>query len=761
MAQVYNHIIMPLANRRDKITQIRWGIADFEHRFGRKPEGMWLAETAVDGETLDLLAQHGMKFVVLSPRQCKQVRTLPAGTSRIPVETEWQPVTEQTLDTRVAYQVPLEEGRSIAAFFYDGNISQAVAFEGLLSSGDKFATRLLGGFLFGQPGAQLVHIATDGESYGHHHRHGEMALSHALDIVEQQGARLTIYGEYLELAAPRHQAEVHDATAWSCFHGVERWRSDCGCSSNIAGWNQRWRTPLRDALDWLRDSVAPLCEQLAATVVATKGTDADLNASEAGDDQASAAETFWRARDAYIAVILDRSPRQVDSFLAEYLRHETREQDQTTLLQLMELQRHALLMFTSCGWFFDDISGIETVQILTYAGRVLQLAATLFGEPAAGLEAGFMQRLGDARSNVPAQGDGASLYRTQVRRQFVDLEKVCAHYAIRSLFEESHTGEASRVFAYEVVRQQHELHASGRARLLMGRARIASALTREHKTCEYAVLHFGDQNLTAAVRPVAAEKTTEAVALERFVSAGRKAFLLGDLPEVVRLMDSALGVSKYSLQSLFEDEQRRILALLLARTLQDVEAGLRGIHAQHTSLLHFLESAKLPQPAALRFVAEFVTTANLYQALEREPIHKEEVQALLHTIAAEQLAVDTEKLRFMATDRGKRALVALQLAFTRQGPEDAAIALERAIAVVETLRLLPVDLNLWQAQNLWHQIWLEQKPRPVRKRRRADDPVSDATSELALDKNWMQRLRLLGGLLDLAVDEFRVEGPAA
>jgi alpha-amylase/alpha-mannosidase (GH57 family) len=741
MAQVYNHVILPLANRRDKITQVRWGIADFVHRFGRDPEGMWLAETAVDRETLDILAEHGIKFVVLAPAQCKRLRPIQEAPAN------WQPVTVETLDTRVAYRVPLDEGRSIAAFFYDGNISQAVAFEGLLSSGDKFAARLMGGFLPNQKGPQLVHIATDGESYGHHHRHGEMALSYALELVEQQGAKLTVYGEFLDIAPPRHEAEVHDGTAWSCFHGVERWRSNCGCSSQIAGWDQNWRTPLRAGLDWLRDETSGLCEELAATLL------------QPNEDKTADANPLWAARDIYIDVILDRSPATIDQFLSQSLRHPADAEAQSTLLQLMELQRHAQLMYTSCGWFFDDISGIETVQVLAYAGRVLQLAGILFGERAAHLEPGLMDYLAQARSNVAAHGDGATLYRTRVKKQIVDLEKVCAHYAIRSLFDETHAlHQPTQVFAYEVTRQFHELHASGRARLLIGRAQVASLLTRRHQTLEYAVLHFGDQNLSCAVRPTTGKDDNNAAAL-RFAADARKAFLLGDLPEVVRLMDNALGASTYSLRSLFEDEQRRILNLLLARTLHDVDAGLRGIYAQHTSLLHFLQQAGMPQPPALRFVSEFVTTENLYQAIERDPIQPEEVRGLLHTITAEKLSVDGEKLKFLATQRAKQAMLQVQSTArmaraaakarlsAREPAEAADIALERAIAVIQTLRLLPGELNLWQAQNLWHQVWVEMKQQTLK--------------QAAANENWAARLRHLGTLMDLAVDQLSVEGTAA
>jgi alpha-amylase/alpha-mannosidase (GH57 family) len=744
MAQVYNHMILPLANRRDRLTQIRWGIADFVHRFGRQPEGMWLAETAVDRESLDLLAQHGIKFAVLAPGQCKHVRAIsPEKKSG----KGWQATTAQTLNTRRAYRIPLDDGpgtagRSIAAFFYDGDIAHGVAFEGLLSSGDKFAARLLAGFDPAEAGPQLVHIATDGESYGHHHRHGEMALSYALEKIAQAGAaRPTVYGEFLEIAPPTWEAEVHEDSSWSCFHGVERWRSDCGCSSQIPGWNQKWRTPLREALDWLRDAVAPMCEALASRLL---------------QPAASGENPLWAARDAYISVILDRWPAHVDAFLAKHLEHDSSAADQQLCLQLMELQRHAMLMYTSCGWFFDDISGIETVQILAYAGRVLQLAAALFDGPGAALEAGFLERISRAKSNLLAQGDGAALYRTRVKRQAVGLEQVAAHYAIRSLFEDTHPPDGvSQVFCYNVRREAQEQHRSGRAQLALGRAHVSSQLTRQEQSVVYAVMHFGDQNLSAAVQAVEAQQGGSSAAFEKFADEARKAFLLGNLPEVVRLMDRVLGASTYSLSSLFEDEQRRILEMLLGRTLDDVETGLRDIYTKNTSLLHFLEEARMQQPAALRFVAQFVTTADLYQAIDRDPIRPDEVKSLVDHISAENLTLDRDKLSYAATQRAKQALVHVQAtsrlalasqrgrSVPRELQEEAMVALERAIAVVESLRVLPIELNLWQAQNVWNQLWQEIK--------RAD------TKEDA----WMERFRYLGTLMDLAVDELQVEEPAA
>jgi len=257
MAQVYNHLIMPLASRRDALTQIRWGIADFEFRYGRKPEGMWLAEAAVNRSVLDLMAQEGIKFTVLAPVQCAQVRILPTGNPGAPetVEAPWTWTANASVDPTHPYLVRLDEGRSITVFFYDGPNSRAIAFEGLLNSGEDFGKRLLSGFHPASPGdpevAQISHVATDGESYGHHHKHGEMALSYAMHWIEEgDSANLTNYGEFLEKFPPRWEAEVAEDTSWSCAHGVERWRSNCGCNGGKVGWNQEWRAPLREALDY-------------------------------------------------------------------------------------------------------------------------------------------------------------------------------------------------------------------------------------------------------------------------------------------------------------------------------------------------------------------------------------------------------------------------------------------------------------------------------------------------------------------------------
>ena len=386
IAQAYNHVILPLANRRDKVTQVAWGIRDFELRFGRFPEGLWLPETAVDTESLEVLAEQGIRFTILAPHQADRVRRVG--------EASWRDVSAGRIDTRRPYCVSLPSGRTITVFFYDGPVSRAVAFEQLLGSGDLLARRLLGRFEadVSPPENQLVHIATDGETYGHHHRFGDMALAFALHQIETGGdARLTNYGEYLDAHPPGDEAAILENTSWSCLHGVARWREDCGCRTH-PGTSQEWRAPLREALNALRDALAPFFESAAAELLADP----------------------WAARDDYAQVVLDPSQAARASFLRRHSRRELSSPERIVAVLLLELQRNALLMFTSCGWFFDDLAGLEARQILQYAGRAIELAERLGGS-ASRFEAPFLAKLAAAKSNDPERGDGRQVYEDFVR----------------------------------------------------------------------------------------------------------------------------------------------------------------------------------------------------------------------------------------------------------------------------------------------------------------------------------------------------------
>jgi alpha-amylase/alpha-mannosidase (GH57 family) len=709
IAQVYNHIILPLASRRDALTQIRWGIADFEHRFDRRPEGMWLAETAVNREALDLMAAEGIKFTILAPHQCARVRQL--------ATDNWLPTPDATVDTTHPYLVQLDQGRSIAVFFYDGPASRAIAFGGLLNSGEGFGSRLLDGFrapTHNPPArVELSHVATDGESYGHHHKYGEMALSYAMHWIESNGhARLTNYGEFLENFPPEWEAEVVENTSWSCVHGVERWRSNCGCNSGKPGTNQLWRAPLREALDFLRDATAPLAEALAAPLLL------DL----------------WSARDAYIDIVLDRSTASIDRFFARHARHPLTPEERITLLELFELERHTQLMYTSCGWFFDEISGIETIQLIAYAGRVLQLAAKLFGPAGAVLEDRFLEILARAKSNVPEMGDGARIYRRYVTGLRIGLEQVGAHYAISSIFRSY--PEDGELFCFDLHRDSYESFTSGRGKVAIGRAHIRSRITEENEEICFAVLHLGDQNLSAAVRRYSTEGPENGAAFAAFSNDIRSAIQRADLPEVIRLIDRFFGTIAYSLISLFADEQHRILRTILNRTLAEMEDSLRKIYEDHASLLHFLTESGVAAPPALAIAANFAINASLRRAIEADNFDATGIEALFQRAATDHVAVDTAALSFAAGERIKRAMVQLEAAVKAAQPLDA--AMRTALTIALALHTMPFDVNLWQAQNIWNELF-----------RRADRSNCSAECRLAFKK--------LGEALYICVDQLAID----
>jgi alpha-amylase/alpha-mannosidase (GH57 family) len=708
MAQIYNHIIMPLASPRDRVTQIRWGIADYMSHFGTPPEGMWLPETAVDTASLELLAQHGIKFTVLAPHQCKRIRSLQDGAF-------WVDTPGTTVDTTRPYLVRFASGVSMAVFFYDGPASRAIAFEGLLNSGEAFAARLKAGFKdSSQP--QLVHVATDGESYGHHHKYGEMALAYTLLLLERdKNVSLTNYGSFLEQFPPELEAQVADNTAWSCAHGVERWRSDCGCNGGAAGYNQAWRGPLRQALDGLRDDLAPLTEMEGAQLF----------------------RDVWAARDGYIDVVLDRSEESVRRFFGRHQSRDLSAEQRVRALELMELQRHAQLMYTSCGWFFDDISGIETVQVIVYAARVLQLARELFGEAVPAIEAAFVARLAKARSNKPSAGDGAAIYRASAASLVLGLQEVAAHYAISSIF--STFGEETDLFCYHVRRISHTVYNSGSGRLALGRAHIASAITAQQQSYSYAVLHFGDQNITAAVKAYDEGAPAD---FEAFAAQAADHVLRADFPKVIRLLDRFYGHVDYSLISLFTDEQRRIVQLILNSTLWDIENSLTGIYNDHASLLHFLSQAGLPKPPALTLAAGFAINAGLRRALEMDPIDRDMLRSFLQLAKADQVQLETLTLSYIADQRMKRAMIELQMS---SGSFE---MLERALALGRILVELPFELNLWQAQNIWYEI-LRTSTYALTALTAADRP------------RWEKSFRELASCLSIDCDSISEQDPTA
>lgn len=660
LAQVYNHLIMPLANQRDKRTQIIWGIKDFEYRFGRKPEGMWLAETAVDSETLDRLAEQGIKFTILAPRQAQRVRKIG--------EKRWKNVAVEKIDPKIPYLCRLKSGRTINIFFYDGPIARDIAFGELLKNGETLADRMLGAFSNNQEQTQIVNIATDGETYGHHHRYGEMALAYCLYHIESKNlAKITVYGEHLEKNPPLHEVEIIENSSWSCIHGVERWKNDCGCNSGLhPGWQQKWRAPLRQAMDWLRDALIPIYEQETAKYL----------------------KDPWPARDDFIAVILDRTWQNVEKFFSEHAIRELSRDEKVKVLRLLEMQRHSMLMYTSCGWFFDDISGIETVQVMQYAARAMQLANEVNGQ---NLENEYKKILETAPGNIAELKNGAIIYERHVTPAIVDPLRVVAHYAISSLFEQY--PETVKIYCYTAKKESYDLLEAGIQRLAIGKVQVCSDITWREDLITFAVLHFGDHNLIGGVKEFVSDESFSLMHEEI-----KQTFTKSNIPEIIRLMDNHFGTHNYSLGHLFRDEQRKIFNSILASTLQEIEVSFRQIFEHRYPIMQGMQEMKIPLPKALATPIEFILNSDIRHALEDEELDFVRIEKLVKEIKGLSLEPDKTTLGFIASQK----IEALMTKFSQQ-PGDAS-KLETVVKFFRIIRELNLDLNLWKAQNIYFSI---------------------------------------------------------
>lgn len=679
LAQVYNHMIMPLATRRDKETQIIWGIRDFVHRFNRHPEGMWLAETAVDTESLELLAEHGIKFTVLAPRQAKAFRK--AG------ESAWTSA-EKGIDTRRPYLYTLPSGRSIVLFFYDGEVSQGVAFNGLLNDGRKLAEGLIARLDKQPTEPQLSHIATDGETYGHHHKHGDMALAFCIDYIQQNTkVRLTNYGQFLSLHSPTHEVQIHEHSSWSCVHGVERWRDDCGC--NTGGkphWNQRWRKPLREALDWLRDELEKIFEREAGAVL----------------------KDPWHARNEYINVILRRNEETIKKYLRD---HCSQAVDAPQVLRLMEVQRNAMLMYTSCGWFFDEVSGIETTQIMQYACRAMQLVSQI---SEINLELEFRKRLEQIPSNVPTLVNASNIYTKFVLPSKINLQRVGMHYAVASIFEEDM--ESFPVFNYTTSNEIFIRKEAGEQKLVLGVTKVRSNVTRSEKKFAFAVIYMGKHNIIGNISLDMEE--------ERFASMQARmiaAFEEARLGDVIGLMQTYFGPEKYTIWQLFQDEKRKVFNFITYQSMLDLEDSLRRIYNRDYPLVMALANNGIPIPNAYKTSFEYILNADLLNAFQSEKINIRLVERVMSELDKWDLRIeDPGKVEHLAGESIFKELKRI----AAEGENLKRIErLNRLFPMMVRFNLRP---NLYKSQNLYFQISRE-------------SPDNDNRSA-----EWLKQFTLLG-----------------
>jgi len=689
LAQVYNHLIMPLANRRDKETQIVWGIRDFEYRFQRPPEGMWLAETAVDIETLELMAAHGLDFTILAPRQARAFRRIGS--------KNWRLLNDGEIDPRRPYRCNLPSGRHIDLFFYDGGIAQSVAFEGLLNNGEAFANRLLGSFSDDDT-PELAHIATDGESYGHHHSYGEMALAACLQHIERSGqATLVNYGEYLEHFPPDFEVQIYENSSWSCVHGVERWRADCGChTGGHPNWNQKWRAPLRETLDWVRNTLAPLFEREAGRWLPDP----------------------WATRDRYIQLILDRDPDEVEAFLLRETGQIPAAPDKTQLLRLLEMQRHCLLMYTSCGWFFDEVSGIETNQVLQYAHRAIAYAAQV---SELRLQKAFEQKLEGIPSNV--YSTAAESYRRYVLPKSVDLERVGMHYAVSSLFEKY--PEELAFFNYLARTESFQRVKAGNHRLAYGRTRVRSIITHSEKHFSFAVLYLGQQNMLGSI-----STTMTAGAFEDMSAALSQAFHQNDLGETISLMQAHFQKPSFSIKHLFQDEKRKILRSIAEKSLSQAELAFREIYNDTYQLMLGMKQYQIPIPEVYLSAVAHVINQELVNALNSPNPSNANLQ---------RLADEKKRWNIRFHDEAALQLRAGELIFDGLKKLNTSTAVEeinQLIQQVRTIEDMGLAPNYWKAQN--HYLMLFKQWR---------------NGELVLsDAEWEKAFRKLGEKLRINTD---------
>ncbi|MBD1836329.1 DUF3536 domain-containing protein [Cyanobacteria bacterium FACHB-472] len=698
IAQVYNHIIMPLANERDKQTQIRWGKEDFRSRFGRDPEGMWLAETAVDYATLEALVAEGIKFIVLAPSQAERCRLIP--TDEQPV-TQWLEVGGSQIDPTRPYRCYLTRNRGLGIgdwelgdrlpspttdpqflpyidiFFYDGPISRDMGFNDVLGWAGTFAGRIGSAVRGDHRQSQLISVATDGETFGHHKGGTEKTLAFAFTHeLPRRGWTVTNYAHYLSLNTPKWEVELKPVTAWSCAHGVNRWQDDCGCGGEGGVWHQKWRRPLRTALDWLRDQLAKVYEEHGKQVFRDP----------------------WQARDEYIQVIRDRSPANVEKFLTRHRSRKLTAAEQVDALRLLEMQRHSLLMYTSCGWFFEELSRPEGTQILRYASRALELAGDVSGIQ---LEKPFIKRLSQAASNVELFKHGAEVYRQLVVTAQITMEQVAAHYAISSLFTTYPAQQ--RIYCYDAHQLDYQLQRMGSLTLAVGQLRLVSEITWESTHLVFAVLHLGGWDFHCCIQPFAGRRTYSHLKEKLFTSLQE-----ASAAHAILAMSQLFNGHSFNLQKLFPEERHRIMRLLSHNTLTRLDQLYTQVYRDNYGVLMAFHRDGLPVPQELQVAAEVAISnraAIALQALEQE--NGDPQQSLSYLAELEAIATEANHLRCRLNIPDAKAtleqliLRSLWQILHDSNPATLSADVQRLERTIEVANKLNLGLSMFRAQELY------------------------------------------------------------
>lgn len=639
IAQAYHHVILPLASDRDLRTQVRWGISDFRYRYGRLPEGMWLPETAVNLRSLEALAEAGIRFTILCPHQCAAVRP-PGGA--------WRDMREDSRpDTSRAYRVELPSGRSIAVFFHEDSIARDMAFGTLLDNGDRLAERIAAALPDDGDDRMLV-VATDGETFGHHHRFGEMGLARALEVLSgKSGLSLESPGAFLRAHPPKWEARVRENTSWSCVHGVERWRSDCGCrTGGEPGWHQRWRSPLREALDRLRDGLDEKFEK---------------HCRDLGLDP-------WELRDGAVDLLL--GPDQAAGWIRENL-GTLDEENRTSALCLLESQRLRMAMYTSCAWFFNDVAGLEARLVMGFALRALELGG---GGAASPLGKRFVSDLETARGNRQDLPDGRTVFEKRVLARSRKLQDIAASAAI--------LGTQGTFYAFDVENGTQVLN-GGELALRFGGIAVTDRRTGLSWSGSAAVLSAGGLDDTCRLAP-SGRKGSENL---------RQAFYRSSLGDLARLLMREYPLGPWGIDSLPPEQRDSLAAERSSRAEKDCLQKATEILEDNRRLIVQLNAVGAPLPPFMASAASFSMQEAMDEAVSNTP---GALSLLRDDSALETILEDAHSMGL----KPELALLAPRLAgeieklFEEAARDRSAVPLEKALQAMERAGKMEIELPL-------------------------------------------------------------------
>ncbi len=685
IAQPYDHVIIPLANEKDRETEVLWGIADFEKRFRRRPDAMWLPETAVNYSTLRVLVKYGMRFLILSPFQAQRIRPLGG--------RKWTDVSQGRIDPTQPYRCFIKDGSGkklpdqfIDIFFYDGGISKEVAFGNLLKDGNAFCERFAQAYQPSKGRPQLLHIATDGETYGHHKKFGEMALAYALqEGISSHGFEIINYGAFLKRFPPISEVEIDEGpkgegTSWSCGHGVGRWREDCGCSTGgKEGWNQKWRKPLREALDLLRDELNTIFEREGGKIF----------------------KDVWDARNGYIDVIWDRSPDSLNRFFDRYGFRDLDGQRRIKGLKLLEMERHALQMYTSCGWFFADLAGLETIIILQHAARAMELVQDVANKDVEGI---FLDHLSEAKSNLPEMGDGRKVYQRLVKPRGITLEKVANRYAVASLFDDGE--RESKFYSYRMERMNYKRVEKDNSLLVLGQVKVTSEIIPDPKEFLFGLF----SSVKGILRTWVSERR-EVFEFEALIKRGLESFGKGE-EEMAGLLTSLLGNHIFTIRDVLKEERQAIFQKLIQEELNEHRRIYAELFDKTKKTIGALVREGFEIPYEIRVASEVTLSDRLLREVEalrkdfKTTMERVEIDKIIDEAKDYNFQPEMEKPAQILSGVLEEAMEILQETMARfqsASPEEDKLKAERVEEIIKLLDLVEkwgVKLQIEEVQDL-------------------------------------------------------------